>query len=791
MKNKQVVITALMLIICMSIPVSSFASRNQSDDSDNTAAAVLRTGEISSTSAAAVSLRKASGFDAFNSLNQNRWQATFSTKTGRVKRLYGANSKAYQGSPENSAREFLKDAHMLFGVQSDLSNLTTGRINTTDKRRHIRFQQTHNGVAVQGAQIVVHSDLKGRVTMVQNNYADTIAPVNQNLLSLDAARDIAREDLSKQLGAQANMSDARAENMIIRHKGGYAYIWKITTLAKMPPGLWVSHVDAETGEILYQANEILNVTDGKGRAYLNNDEYWLGKLKNVKLEDVYETKDMKLQGLLHGERTTVYDFDGCPLGIYEGCCTGDDEDTSTDEKCRKLDFYNYAYEPKLKFVYDPFAYDEVSNEINAWPYSSQKSWFDQAAAYYQHNTVWDWWEKEVLKKYGPEDIDYFYEISIPVIVNVGMWDDDGNSVFCNAFYAPIMPFNPEADDLPGLAYSDDGSCYTNDAGEDLVNDNDIVRHEYAHAIMDWAGFMDEGQQFGGEVDGYGRSMGEGNSDWYAFLASNKPNVGYVAFPPYGTRNIDNTRRYPEDVDYPEASYEVTDNESGCFGQWITVPEEHYTGEIWGGYLYDLSRVLKKKALQFVYPSSFYFTTDNGSRAGYPDFVDAVRAQQEAELGSTGKNKQFLKAFGSMVSRGFIRPLAPLYSHDCDYFGTGEPGSDERDYLWLTAPLKLKTEANMLVTGDLHEYPVEAEAGMVLTAQVKSKEIGMRAPIIELYTIDGSRLAIEDFSGNTKVNKAELTYTLPADGMYVVRVSGTREPRGGYYKMKLTVDSPKE
>ena len=94
---------------------------------------------------------------------------------------------------------------------------------------------------------------------------------------------------------------------------------------------------------------------------------------------------------------------------------------------------------------------------------------------------------------------------------------------------------------------------------------------------------------------------------------------------------------------------------------------------------------------------------------------------------------------------------------------------------------------MLVSGDLHEYPVDAQAGMLLTAKVKSKKIGMRAPIIELYTIDGTRLAITDYSGNTKVQKAELEYVIPADGRYVVRVSGTKEPRGGYYTMQLTVD----
>ena len=43
----------------------------------------------------------------------------------------------------------------------------------------------------------------------------------------------------------------------------------------------------------------------------------------------------------------------------------------------------------------------------------------------------------------------------------------------------------------------------------------------------------------GEADGYGRAMGEGNADWYAFVPSGQPAMGYVALPPWGLRNIDN------------------------------------------------------------------------------------------------------------------------------------------------------------------------------------------------------------------------------------------------------------
>jgi hypothetical protein len=510
-------------------------------------------------------------------------------------------------------------------------------------------------------------------------------------------------------------------------------------------------VDAQSGEILYRADEIFYMTDGTGRAYIDNEEWFRGKTKNVKLEELYETEDGYVEGFLHGPHATIHDY---PLS----CPAEEADNSSFAEKCKRLDGYNLVYSSKLNFVYDP------DNFTGDWEPDDTKPYFDQAHAYYQTTAVWQWWEDNVIKKYGPIDIDYFYWLSMPTVVNMGEWDKDGNSLFCNAFYTPLFFLEPPYGDVPGFAFADDESCFD----EDLVIDLSIVRHEYAHAIMDWAHFDD---QFGGEVDGYGRSMGEGNADWYSFVPSGQPSIGYVAFPPWGDRNIDNWRRYPDDVDYP------------AWG----VPEEHYTGEIWGGYLYELSRVLGKQALGFVYQSSYYFRRADGHRDGYPDFVDAIRAQRDAEFDKTGKNTLFLKAFGSMVSRGFIKPLAPLYENQYDYFGTGAPGADERDYIYLSAPLNLKTQANLLISDDLHEYPVMASAGMLLTAKVSGKSLGIRAPIIELFKIDGTRIAVTDYSNNTKVKKAELIYTIPENGMYVVRVSGKTEPRRGYYTMQLSVD----
>ena len=547
--KKTTFITALVLVVLNGMPVSSFAFRNPNQDpqeivqpqgpasiqqngspaagspvaepksagkvdtSGNEAAAVLTSGEVGMTSPAAATLSESSGFQAFNSSNGNQWQATFSAETGRVKRLYGSASRPYSGTPENAAGEFLKSAHTLFGLQGDLSDLRIQKASQTPRQQHVRFQQTLNGVDIQGAQIIVHSDLTGRVTMVQNNCLEGIEPVNRDVLTLEAARDIAENDLQAKLGSKATLLESSAKKLLIPSKGQYRYIWKISTPTRNPWAQWVYHVDAANGEILYSADEIFYLQDGTGRAYLNNDQRWLNKISKVKLYDLYTTDDGELEGLLEGLRASVYD-----------------------------DNFDYAYAPNLNFSYDPLV---------------NKAYFDQAQAYYQHTAAWEWWQKYVIKTYGPGNMNNFDTLSLPVIVNVDEVSDANGALspFCNAFYGDAVYQDLGLGLLPAVVYGNENTCPW--MNEDFVVDTDIIRHEYTHAIMDWAG-PGFAEQFGGEVNGYGRAMGEGNADWYAFLASGKPAIGYVTFAPDGLRNINNNRRYPDDVDYPDYPY-PTDN----------------------------------------------------------------------------------------------------------------------------------------------------------------------------------------------------------------------------------------
>ena len=692
------------------------------DTSDNEGLPVSL-GEINSMAKEAVSFRKASGFDTFNAQYQNQWKASFSKKTGKVKILHGFLSKRYGDGPENVAKGFLKDSHTIFGLKQDLSDLKVKKVNRTSDRNHVRLQQTYNGVPIERVFVLVHSNRENQITMVQNSYIPDFQVANEERIGEGQAKDIAQSDLRTSLGGNAILSDPKAEKLIIPKNKEYYYIWKITISTQKPWGYWIYHVDAANGQILYKGNEIHSLKNGKGRAYTSNARWHLGRISNVSLKNMFTSSETADWGYLFGTHAMIFDYNGSDPMVYNY--------NGSDPRA-----YNY------QFLYDPI---------------TQKDWFDATQAYYKLNTVWDWWNKNVVMKYvnneefpdNPHYVPYFSDnYPIPTIVNM----DE-----CNAYYDP--DFYGDGSGYPGFLFGNDNVCAL--GSEDIVIDDDVVRHEYAHAMMDWLDFDD---QFGGDVDSYGRAMGEGNADFFAFLNNPRdPLIGDVAWD-WSTegylRNLNNTRMYPSDVDDPD----------------LGVPEEHYTGEIWGGYLYDLNRVLKKNVLKYVFQSFYYFDPSGGHVSGESDFVDAANAQYLADYDvSSGKVSSTIKAYGSMVSRGFNNILRDIYDTD-----------EHSGLIWVFPPTKsINTQGNFFHDGDEHEYLVEAvNPGMDLTVTVTAKRGGLIDPTISLYGADGylwtSVLPVSS-------TKAVLKWPNLLPGDYVIMVSGTATvPGRSYYSIKVTL-----
>ena len=640
------------------------------------------------------------------------WKATFDETSGRLKTLYGARSEKFTQGGEAAARSFLSQAHTVFGLQQNLAELKTLRVDTTPERDHIRFQQTYNGVPVVGAHLIVHTSKENQVTMVQNGFIPDLQPANSVVIAGEAAQGIALDDLKATKDSGILLSAPKGEQQLSLHDGKRLYVWKITIPSRKPYGLWVYEIDGESGKILYKKNEILSVASGKGNVFKTNADYLIGKVSSAPLKNMYK------QG------TTD---DGYLFGLFANIFS---------------DNYNDPFEPTYKFLYNPVA---------------QPDWFHATQGYYAINTVRDWWLKSVVKKFAADEVYNAYNPfnwSTPIIVNAGD--------LCNAFYTPDI-----SNGIPGMVFGNENSCAAGAA--DLVLDWDVVRHEYTHAMADWFGF---GSQFGGPVDYYGRAMGEGNADWYAYLIHPKDSrmatvawdwssAGYL-------RNLDNTRMYPRDVNLP------------AWG----LPEEHYTGEIWGGYLYDLYRVLGSKAVQYIVQSYFYFDPSGGMMSGYPDFFDAIWAGVNAESDLTGKFASSYKVWGLWASRGISGYYTPYYSSS-NYFDTGSAGHDNRYAIVFPFAKALATKSNILKSNDVHEYAFRTNAdGMTLTATATGAKGGMYNPVMEVYDANGNKLTA---TFTPSGSKGVLTAKLGATGAYIVKVSGqTATPARGYYDFKIAL-----
>jgi hypothetical protein len=165
--------------------------------------------------------------------------------------------------------------------------------------------------------------------------------------------------------------------------------------------------------------------------------------------------------------------------------------------------------------------------------------------------------------------------------------------------------NNEPQDYRTTGFTDDNSFYDDSddsitfgtGGVDDAEDNEVIWHEYGHAIQ------------ADQVPGYGESeeagaIGEGFGDYWAVTMSQATSkdtavtpwacvmdwdsTSYTADEPHCLRRTDGTKMYPADLD----------------------GEVHDDGEIWSRALWDINKALGRKAAnRVVLESHFYFPPD--------------------------------------------------------------------------------------------------------------------------------------------------------------------------------------
>lgn len=215
---------------------------------------------------------------ALNSLkaatNAPRMTTRWNSFGGSPDVLYDFASQPFTGTPEEAGRAFLNQNAALFG----LSASNTVRVFSEKEAlggHLIRFQQVYNGVPVMDGGVGIVLNGNNQVIMASGPFFRDVNIATQPTLTADQARTAAGADLN-QFSAnvpsyvtnllQTGMSNLTQQASVVDNiepalgiyptADGYRLVWKVAKFSTNPFGLYMTTVDANTGEIVARKDYI-------------------------------------------------------------------------------------------------------------------------------------------------------------------------------------------------------------------------------------------------------------------------------------------------------------------------------------------------------------------------------------------------------------------------------------------------------------------------------------------------------------------------------------------------------
>jgi hypothetical protein len=438
--------------------------------------------------------------EQFTTDNGGSWHVySWNPQTGTPRHLYGSGIDLARGlgSGEEAAdlaRQVIAANPAIF--RADLQNLRLKATPHGMGKWAVHFQQTYHGLDVwQGGVQLTFSDA-GRLFVMGSTYYNDIQldpnPTVSSALAMELAQtDLPFDPLTDRVAPEAILlvlPVPQSETEVTHH-----LVWRVRVHTADPHGVWVTHVDAHSGEIVWRYNDVHFVDfEGDARSIVQFGTYCDG-------ED--EEMSPYLRLTVEGVGTTVTDADGNWTLSYGGT---DQREVTADLYGPYIDMNNYNG-PEAAF--SGMATPGVPFTLG---WSDINARHDERDVFDAINDIHDF-----ISLFDP-DFGYIHQ-RISAYVN----RTDG---FCpgNAWWDGTINFCAE-----GGGYANTGEI------------QGVAHHEYGHGIQDFI----LGQQGG-------QGLGEGNSDVMANLITRDHHIGrgfYLGNCTSGIRNSLNTLRYPEDV----------------------------------------------------------------------------------------------------------------------------------------------------------------------------------------------------------------------------------------------------
>jgi Zn-dependent metalloprotease len=520
-------------------------------------------------------------------------------------------------SIEDRVRAFLTSHSDELQLQADSKDLILIQNVTTPTRRILRYQQTRDGIPIDGGVVLVQLDLEDyirQVDIVHDSALPTAARAADTEISGEAALQAAINDVGS---AKIRLKPEPPRKIYYPVGKELRLAYEAMICTTEPPHDYRYVIDAFSGAILAK-EDILKEVDGQGFVFDSNPVV-------TKADNTLRDPDAAgTCGFTPSARATL-DAQRVTRTLKDITLSGGVHKLE-GPFCKMRNFGTPNISPP-----------EEAN-ANNFKYGSGDNRFDDVNVYYHVDTI---------QRY---------------IQSLGITNANNRQTECDAhdgvnadvaFYSPVDK---------GLHFGDSGPCKP-----DRAEDGEVMLHEYGHAIQD------------NQVPGWGSvnpttgrfetgAMGEGFGDALAccFFAPDHNSFQRETFEDWvwsingaaGLRRVDGTKVYPAD--------------------WTS--EVHNDGEIWSAALWNIYRAIggdslsvtarreARDALLKTVILSHFSVPANGTM---PDAAEAVM-ETNAELDDF-LGKHLMQMLDSFHARGILscNPNADLWIREA----AGDPGAN--------------------------------------------------------------------------------------------------------------------
>lgn len=423
---------------------------------------------------------------------------TWNPQANTPSSLYGSGhetgrSLATALAAEEAGRSVIAENANALGV-TDLSSLRFLQDARGAGKVATHFQQTYDGVDVLGGRVHAIFTESGRVFVMGSDYYSGIQLDATPLFSADEAIQFAKESVP--YDETTDSIDGQAELFVLpvpvsETQVDFHLVWRVRVSTAEPLGMWVTHVDAHTGEIVYRYNDVhfLNFTGTeKGNTQIGT---WCD---GEHASTIHPYQEVTIVG--------VGSANGNSAGNWVVNYAGVDSRTINSR------------------FYGPYVDVNVISGTDA-------QFSGSATPGTPFNVLWtdaNSRQDERDSFYGVQQIHNLFEEFDPgwFYTNQRIQCNVNRSGSCNAYWNGSINFYPEV-----------GNCAnTGEIGG-------VVQHEYGHGVQN-AILGSQGQQ----------GLGEGNGDVLANILTLEAEIGRgfnLSNCTSGIRTSDNGLQYPDDV----------------------------------------------------------------------------------------------------------------------------------------------------------------------------------------------------------------------------------------------------